>query len=207
MLKEIIAVILTGLTMVCTLPTQEVPTMNKTIPPELEYIPDSYQQPAEHPGTLEKLTYQTWESFSYEAKNQSLTKEAWVYVPYDYDENRQYNIMYLSHGGWANETTIMGTDTEPHVFKHIVDHAIEDGKMQPILIVLPTYNNTSPEDSGDYGLAIQLTNNFHNELINDLIPAVESKYSTYAEDTTPDGLAASRNHRGFGGFSMGSVNT
>ena len=207
MLKEIIAVILTGLTMVCTLPTQEVPTMNKTIPPELEYIPDSYQQPAEHPGTLEKLTYQTWESFSYEAKNQSLTKEAWVYAPYDYDENRQYNIMYLSHGGWANETTIMGTDADPHVFKHVVDHAIEDGKMQPILIVLPTYNNTSPEDSGDYGLAIQLTNNFHNELINDLIPAVESKYSTYAEDTTPDGLAASRNHRGFGGFSMGSVNT
>ena len=40
-----------------------------------------------------------------------------------------------------------------------------------------------------------------------MIPAVESKYSTYARDTTPQGLQASRDHRGFGGFSMGSVNT
>lgn len=72
---------------------------------------------------------------------------------------------------------------------------------------MTTYNNTSEEDSGDYSLAIQLTDQFHNELVNDLIPAVESKYSTYAENTTPEGLKASRDHRGFGGFSMGSVNT
>lgn len=73
--------------------------------------------------------------------------------------------------------------------------------------MLPTYNNTSPSDSGDYSLALQLMNNFHNELVNDLIPAVESKYSTYAGSTDPEGIAASRGHRGFGGFSMGSVNT
>ncbi|EKC53554.1 esterase/lipase-like protein, partial [human gut metagenome] len=40
-----------------------------------------------------------------------------------------------------------------------------------------------------------------------MIPAVESKYSTYAESVTKEGLEASRDHRGFGGFSMGSVNT
>ena len=91
--------------------------------------------------------------------------------------------------------------------KYVIDHAIEEGKIQPLIIVLPTYNNLSGDDSGDYGLALQLTDQFHNELVNDLIPAVESKYSTYAEDTTQEGLAASRDHRGFGGFSMGSVNT
>ena len=32
-------------------------------------------------------------------------------------------------------------------------------------------------------------------------------YSTYAEDTSPEGLAASRDHRAFCGFSMGSVTT
>lgn len=76
-----------------------------------------------------------------------------------------------------------------------------------MLIVLPTYNNTSGSDSGDYSLALQLTDRFHNELVNDLVPAVESRYSTYAEDTTREGLADSRDYRGFGGFSMGSVNT
>lgn len=177
------------------------------IPDELEYIPQGYENPAEQQGRLEKLTYDTWESFTYEQKTQKLTKEAWVYIPYGYSEDEKYNVFYLSHGGWSNETSLMGTDEAPRVFKNIIDNAIQDGKIKPLIIVLPTYNNTSEEDSGDYSLAIRLTNNLHNELVNDLIPAVESRYSTYAEDTTPEGLKKSRDHRGFGGFSMGSVNT
>ena len=177
------------------------------IPDELEYIPQGYENPAEQQGRLEKLTYDTWESFTYEQKTQKLTKEAWVYIPYGYSEDEKYNVFYLSHGGWSNETSLMGTDEAPRVFKNIIDNAIQDGKIKPLIIVLPTYNNTSEEDSGDYSLAIRLTNNFHNELVNDLIPAVESRYSTYAEDTTPEGLKKSRDQRGFGGFSMGSVNT
>lgn len=177
------------------------------IPDELEYIPDGYETPADQQGSLQKITYNTWESFTYDQKSQKLTKGAWVYIPYGYDENEKYNVFYLSHGGWSNETTIMGTDKNPHSFKNVMDHAIEDGKIKPLIIVLPTYNNTSEDDSGDYSLAIQLTNQFHNELVNDLIPAVESKYSTYAENVTKEGLKASRDHRGFGGFSMGSVNT
>lgn len=182
-------------------------SLENTVPDELEYIPKEYKSPSEHPGTLEKLTYQTWESFSYEEHTQKLTKEAWVYLPYGYSEKQKYNVFYLSHGGWSNETTIMGTDKSPQPFKYVIDHAIEDGKIQPLIIVLPTYNNTSSSDSGDYSLALQLTDQFHNELVNDLIPAVEGKYSTYAENTEKEGLAASRDHRGFGGFSMGSVNT
>lgn len=177
------------------------------IPDELEYIPQGYENPAEQQGRLEKLTYDTWESFTYEQKTQKLTKEAWVYIPYGYSEDEKYNVFYLSHGGWSNETSLMGTDEAPRVFKNIIDNAIQDGKIKPLIIVLPTYNNTSEEDSGDYSLAIRLTNNFHNELVNDLIPAVESRYSTYAEDTTQEGLKKSRDQRGFGGFSMGSVNT
>lgn len=181
--------------------------LSGTVPEELEYIPENYRQPSGQPGTLEKLTYQTWESFSYEERPQELTKEAWVYLPYGYSEDQKYNVFYLSHGGWSNETTIMGTDRNPRSLKYVIDHAIEDGKIQPLIIVLPTYNNTSGRDSGDYSLALRLTDQFHNELVNDLIPAVESKYSTYAEDTTKEGLKESRDHRGFGGFSMGSVNT
>ena len=181
--------------------------LSGTIPEELEYVPEGYQQPARLSGTLEKLEYQTYESFSYAEKSQKLTKTAWVYLPYGYDESKQYNILYLSHGGWSNETTTMGTPERPHEFKHIVDHAIEDGLIQPLIIVLPTYNNTSESDSGSYSLALRLVDNFHNELVNDLIPAVESKYSTFAGTTDLEGIAASRDHRAFGGFSMGSMNT
>lgn len=181
--------------------------LSGTVPAELEVIPEGCTRPASQPGKLEKLEYQTWESFSYAEKGQKLTKTAWVYLPYGYSEKEQYNVLYLSHGGWSDETTIMGTPEDPHAFKHIVDHAIQDGKIRPLIIVLPTYNNTSGEDSGNYSLALRLTANFHNELVNDLIPAVESKYSTCAKTTDAAGLAASRDHRAFGGFSMGSMNT
>lgn len=181
--------------------------LSGTVPDELEYIPDGYENPATQQGTLNKLTYDTWESFSYEQKFNKITKEAWVYLPYGYTDEEEYNVFYLSHGGWSNETTLMGTDDNPKSFKNVIDNAIQDGNIKPLIIVLPTYNNTSENDSSDYSLAIQLTNQFHNELVNDLIPAVESKYSTYAKDTTPQGLKESRDHRGFGGFSMGSVNT
>ena len=79
--------------------------------------------------------------------------------------------------------------------------------MAPVIIVNLTYNNISPQDSSDFGLAIQLTSRYYRELINDLIPAVESKYSTYAASTSPADLIASRQFRAFSGFSMGSVNT
>ena len=82
-----------------------------------------------------------------------------------------------------------------------------DGKIEPMIVVCPTYNNESEEDSADYSLALQLTENYHNELVNDLIPAVEGTYSTYAEETSPEGLRASRDHWAFCGFSMGSVAT
>jgi predicted alpha/beta superfamily hydrolase len=181
--------------------------MSGVIPPSLEHIPDGYQGPADQQGTLERLIYTTYESFSYEERSWELTKTAWVYLPYGYTDEQRYNVLYLSHGGWSDETTIMGTDADPHEFKHVVDHGIEDGLIQPLIIVLPTYNNTSSEDSGDYSLALRLTDNFHNELVNDLIPAVESTYRTYAESVSAEGIEASRDHRGFAGFSMGSVNT
>lgn len=177
------------------------------IPKELSEIPEAYFSPAENPGTLVDLNYDTYESFSYEQKSQPLEKHAVIYLPSGYDENRQYDIFYLMHGGWGNENMTLGTPEEPSGFKNVIDHMIDAGEIRPIIIVCPTYNNTSPQDSASFSLALQLNQNYHNELINDLIPAVESRYSTYAASTSTDDLIASRDHRGFGGFSMGSVAT
>ena len=45
---------------------------------------------------------------------------------------------------------------------------------------------------------------FPQELLYQIIPLVENRYSTYAVTTDEEGLEASRAHRGFGGFSMGA---
>ena len=177
------------------------------LPEALELIPQNYFTESEQPGTLVELAYDTFESMTYEQKDKVLHKRAIVYLPYGYSEDTQYNVFYLMHGGWSDETAYLGTPDQPGEFKNVLDHAIADKKMQPMLLVCPTYNNESELDSWDYSLAIQLTNNYHNELVNDLIPAVEGTYSTYAEDTTLEGIRASRDHRAFCGFSMGSVAT
>lgn len=179
----------------------------REIPKELAYIPDSYQTPAKHAGKLVRLEYETYESMSYDSKEKKLTKTAYVYLPYGYSENEKYNVFYQMHGGWSNETTTMGTENSPTMLRNAIDHAIEDGVIRPLILVMPTYNNESRSDSGDYSLVLQLTRNYHNELVNDLITAVEGKYSTFAADTTKEGIRASRDHRAFGGFSMGSVAT
>lgn len=179
----------------------------KTFPSELEEIPTEYLKTAQQQGTLADLNYTTYESFSYDEKTQELQKHAVVYLPYGYNEQEKYNIFYLMHGGWSNENTTLGTPERPSAMKNVLDNAIADGKIPPLIVVCPTYNNTNGEDSGSYSLALQLTKNYHNELINDLIPAVEGKYSSYAASTSSEDLIAARNHRGFGGFSMGSVTT
>ncbi len=166
-------------------------------PQELVQIPDGYAAPAEQQGTLENLYYETWESLSYDQQTQRLTKRAVVYLPYGYTPEREYPVFYLMHGGWSDETGYLGTPEQPRAMKSILDHGIADGEIEPMIVVCPTYNNLSGEDSGDYALALRLTENYHNELRNDLIPAVDAAYSTI-----PD-----RDHRAFAGFSMGSVCT
>lgn len=178
-----------------------------TLPKELAQIPKDYFEESKYPGTLVELEYDTYESMTYEDQSQVLHKRAIIYLPYGYSEEEKYNVFYLMHGGWSNETTYLGTPDRPAAFKNILDNGMADGTIQPMIVVCPTYNNTSPDDSGDYSLAIRLTENYHRELVNDLIPAVEGTYSTYAEDTTAEGLRASRDHRAFAGFSMGSVAT
>ena len=93
---------------------------------------------------------------------------------------------------------------EDFEFYDVVDNALADGVFEPLIIVCPTYNNESPEDSANFSLALELNRNYHNELINDLIPAAESTYTTYGESPLPEDMKATRDHRAFGGFSMGS---
>ena len=175
-----------------------------TIPDVPQDIPGEYFSVASEQGTLVELRYDTYESFSYEQKTTTLNKLAIVYLPYGYSEDIKYNVMYLMHGGWSNETTILGTPTRPSSFKNVIDNAIQNGTFAQLIIVCPTYNNTNQngQDSDNYSLALQLTRNYHNELINDLMPAVEVKYSTFAESTSKEDLIAARDHRAFMGFSM-----
>lgn len=75
-----------------------------------------------------------------------------------------------------------------------------------MIIVCMTYYDNNEEEIND-NVDADLTKAFYQEFQNDLMPSVEGTYSTYAKDTDPDSLKAARDHRIFGGFSMGGVTT
>ena len=115
----------------------------------------------------------------------------------------RYNILYFMHGGggWAGQFY-----NRSYALNDILDHAIESGKIAPLIVVTPSFYPSEDSDSS-VSNAAGLVSIFHEEFLHDLMPAVETHYRTWAESGKETDLEASRDHRAFGGFSMGSVTT
>mgnify|MGYP001039188466 CR=1 FL=1 len=148
-------------------------------------------------GTIRQVTYQTVNE-----KGETVEKYANVYLPYQYDPEKPYNIFYLIHGGGGNPDAWLDSCS----LKNMLDLSIQRGELNPLIVVTPTYYTEGTGKPGMEGEG-EKTMIFQKELVEDLMPAVESAYHTYAQSTDLAGLKASRFHRGIGGFSMGSVTT
>lgn len=166
-----------------------------------EAVPAEYKTVASQQGSVVRLDY---DSLDYAGNQAAITKTAYVYLPYGYDENdaeTRYDVVYLMHG-WGGHA---GEYFEFSALKNVFDHLIENGDILPVIIVSPSFYNTN-SDTG-WGGSVNEVRNFHYDFENHLMVTVEGKYHTYAENTTPEGLMASRDHRMFGGFSLGAVTT
>ncbi len=148
-------------------------------------------------GTLEELTYDTK---AYATDERDVKKSAWIYLPAGYDAGKEYNILYLMHGTGDDEKYWLITNPEN---KTMLDQMIEQKIIDPLIVVTPTFY---VEDDCMDGLDA-LTYSFREELRNDLMPAVESRYSTYAKSCDESGFSGSRDHRAFAGLSRGAVTT
>lgn len=161
-------------------------------------VPSVYDHTQEEQaGTLEKIDYQTK---AYATDHRTVTKSAYVYLPFGYDSEKSYNILYLMHGTGDDESYWL----EKNAYnKLMVDRMTADGIIGPMIIVTPSFY-VEDDCAGDLD---QLTYSFQDELRNDLMPAVEGTYSTYAESCDTDSFTASRDHRAFAGLSRGAVTT
>ena len=164
-------------------------------------VPDDYLQQIEQAGTVTQITY---DSKDFVRDGSDITKTAYVYLPYGYDENdtaTRYDICYLMHGwgGHAGEYFQYANITD------MLDNMIANGDIPPTIFVPATFYNDN-SDTGFSGSVAEFRQ-FHRDFEEYLMPAVEGKFHTYAESTSPDDLKVSRDHRAFGGFSLGSVTT
>ncbi len=163
---------------------------------ELWAVPEKYDgAEPEQAGTVEEVVYETK---AYATDERTVTKTAYVYLPYGYSEEREYNILYLMHGTGDDEKYWLKTN--PYN-KTMLDNLIASGDIQPLIVVTPTFyvEDDCAEDLD------QLTYFFAKELRNDLMPEIESSYSTYAKSADDVGFSESRDHRAFAGLSRGAV--
>lgn len=174
---------------------------------QTEYIspvPEAYFAPSDHTGQVVEVTY---DSRDYtDASEPAIQKTAYVYLPYGYDDTDQetrYDVLYLMHGWTMTAGDFF--DTAQSGIVPMLDHMIENEDIPPVIVVCATFD--AQNQSQSFSRSVEELSLFHRDLRENLIPFVESRYHTYAQDVTEEGLRASREHRAFGGFSLGAVTT
>ena len=164
-------------------------------------IPSDYLVIPEQKGTIERIDYTTKD---YLGDGAELTKHAFVYLPYGYSDENQYDVMILLHGIGGNEYE-WGFGKTAGVSINVMDNLIASGEIRPMIVVTPNGRSCKDYNKTDMGNAAAFYV-FGQELRNDLLPWIDAHYSTYGS-TTPDDLTASREHRALAGLSMGGMQT
>jgi enterochelin esterase-like enzyme len=136
------------------------------------------------------IPHGTLEMIEYESKTVGTTRKMQVYTPPGYSKDKKYPVLYLLHG-------IGGDETEWERFAHpdiLLDNLIADGKAVPMIIVMPNGRAQKDDRAGPNAMATAPAfANFERDLLDDVIPAIQSRYST---DTN-------RESRALAGLSMG----
>jgi enterochelin esterase family protein len=146
-------------------------------------------------------------TYEYYATAEGTTGSLVIYTPPGYDTNasEKYPVFYLISGT---------TDTEETWFKVgkanlILDNLIAEGKARPMIIVMP-YGNVAATVAAQKGMpkpqdprgresadAIKRSKMFESDLLDNIIPYVESNYRTISNG----------DNRAIGGFSRGGGQT
>src|ERR1035438_4548607 len=130
----------------------------------------------------------------YDSKTVGTTRKMQVYTPPGYSADKKYPVLYLLHGIGGDETEWERFAT-PDV---VLDNLIADGKAVPMIIVMPNgraQKNDRPE--GNIYAAAPAFAKFERDLLDDVIPTIQSRYSTYTN----------RENRALAGLSMGGGQT
>ncbi len=130
------------------------------------------------------------EMVEYDSKSVGNKRKALVYTPIGYSADRKYPVLYLLHGigGDENEWRRGG---HPEI---ILDNLIADKKALPMIIVMPNGRAQPDDRPGTNAMATAPAfGKFDKDLLGDLIPFIESKYSVRKD----------REDRALAGLSMG----
>lgn len=173
-------------------------------------LPEGFTAKNDRHGTIETLGYECLhytdstefgleiqarhESLGYELgrRESPIQKRLNVYLPYGYKPGKEYPVAYLLHGITQDENAY----TSSAETVNILDNIIAAGLAEPFLAIFPNGNSSSSFLNTDFSNQAGYYF-FANELVKDIIPSVEARYS----------VARDRESRSICGFSMGGMQT
>lgn len=156
--------------------------------------PDDKQVYDDPPGGIvtlrSEIPHGKLELIEYESKTLGATRKMNVYTPPGYLAEKKYPVLYLLHGIGGDETEWQRFAT-PDV---MLDNLIADGKAIPMIIVMPNGRaQKNDRAEGNVFASASAFAVFERDLLDDVIPAIESRYS----------VDARREMRALAGLSMG----
>jgi len=126
----------------------------------------------------------------YQSKTTGLVRRAFVYTPPGYTRTgERYPVLYLLHGGDESSWTVQGRANL------ILDNLIADGRLKPLVVVMPygyAYPPSSPLAEGTDAMKRQ-RDHFNRNLVDDLLPYVHANFH----------VQTGREHRAVAGLSLG----
>ena len=156
--------------------------------------PDDIQAYPEPPNSITanraEIPHGKLEMIEYDSKSVGTRRKMQVYTPPGYSPDKKYPVLYLLHGIGGDETEWQRFAT-PNL---LLDNLIAEGKAAPMILVLPNgraQKNDRPE--GNIYAAAPAFAAFEQDLLQDVIPTIEKRYSVQAD----------KEHRGIAGLSMG----
>lgn len=160
----------------------------------IELGPDDKQTYAEPPTEITKqrdgIGRGALEMIEYESKTVGTTRKMNVYTPPGYTPQQKYPVLYLLHGIGGDETEWQRFATPDVLF----DNLIADQRAVPMIVVMPNGRaQKNDRAEGNVFASAPAFAVFERDLLDDVIPTIESRYS----------VQPNRENRALAGLSMG----
>jgi enterochelin esterase family protein len=141
----------------------------------------------------------------YPSPTLKMTRRMTVYTPPGYESgNDRYPVLYLLHGGGGDEAQWSDLGRAPEIF----DNLIAQGKIVPMIVVMPNGNITQAHGPDAIALAEKVNSGanspsmlgenmtlYSDSIVHDIVPFVDQSFRTIAD----------RDHRAIAGLSMGGA--
>ena len=158
-------------------------------------IPSAVEAQGPTPAYLEvrPVPHGTVRTHAYRSKSLGTERKVVVYTPPNYETSAdRFPVLYLLHGAGSTEASW----TERGKAHVILDNLIADGKLRPLVVVMPfgyAFARTEGAGRGDAAENKQQREGFQRDLIEDVIPMIDATLRVHGD----------RDHRAIAGLSLG----